>query len=353
MLDTVGTANPPRIGALARATPPYVFKQADIKAAVSERLIDLIPNIGRLLPVYDNVGVDTRYSCVPMDWYYEPHDFGERNDIYAENALKLLEQVTTELLAKADLEPSAVDTLITISSTGITTPSLDARLIQNLGMRDDVQRIPVFGLGCAGGVTGLGQAAHMASSKPGSVVLLLVVELCALTFQLTDLSKTNIVALALFGDGAAGALLGSELDGPAVLGWGEHLWPNTLDIMGWDIGKDGFKVLLRRDLPDFVRKELPAPLNAYLDRYGLSLSDFDGFVTHPGGPKILDALEDLLDLSRGDLHHARSVLRDYGNMSSPTVLFILMEMLAANEGRRHLLSAMGPGFTASFAHIEA
>lgn len=340
-----------KIGAIARANPPHVLKQSDIKAAVVAHLSPRIPNIERILPVYDNVSVDTRYSCVPMEWYYETHSFDERNVIYTESALVLLENVAKDLLAKADLDPTAIDALITVSSTGIATPSLDVQLIHSLGLRPDVQRLPIFGLGCAGGVTGLGRAAQIGSIKPGTVVLLLVVELCALTFQINDLSKTNIVATALFGDGAAGLLLSSSFDGPAVLGWGEHLWPNTADIMGWDINTEGFKIMLSRDLPNFVRQELSSPLQAYLDRYELTLSDFDGFVTHPGGPKVLDALEDMLDLGRGDLCHARAVLRDYGNMSSPTVFFILMDVLADSGSRHYLLSALGPGFTASFAHL--
>jgi alkylresorcinol/alkylpyrone synthase len=241
-----------------------------------------------------------------------------------------------------------------VSTTGIATPSLDARLMELLPFRRDLQRLPVFGLGCAGGVTGLARAAALARATPGSKVLLLVVELCGLTFRAQDLTKSNIIATALFGDGAAAALLSTAGSGARVEGWGEHTWPQSLDVMGWEIKDDGLGVLFSRDIPTLVRDELRGATDRFLARHNLNRLDLAGYVCHPGGAKVLDALEDAFELPRGALAHARATLRDYGNMSAVTVLFVLERLLPARpRAGRYLMSALGPGFTASFALLEA
>jgi alkylresorcinol/alkylpyrone synthase len=310
--------------------------------------------IERLLPVYENAGIDTRYSCVPIEWYQEQHGWEDRNRTYVDSAVELLVAATGRCLDRLNLSPGAIDTVVTVSTTGVATPSLDARLMERLPLRRDVERLPIFGLGCAGGVSGLARAAALAQATPGCRVLLLVVELCGLTFRSRDLSKSNIIATALFGDGAAALLFSTEGAGPEIAAWGEYTWPASLDVMGWEVKEDGLGVLFSRDIPTLVRDNLRAAADAFLTRAGTSRDGLAGYVSHPGGAKVLDALEDAFELPHGAMAEARDVLRRFGNMSAATVLFVLEEMLgvSARPGR-YLMSALGPGFTAAFALLDA
>jgi len=349
---------PARIAAVATAVPEFVLRQADVVAHAAGIFAPDVPDFDRFTPVYANAGVATRYSCVPIEWYRQPHSFTERNDLYIEHAVRLLEQVANRLLGRAGLAADDIDALVVVSTTGMATPSLDALLIERIALRRDVGRLPVFGLGCAGGVSGLARAAQMALSRPGARVMLLVVELCGLTFQANDTSKSNIISTALFGDGAAGALVtcGGPHDGtggPALLDWAEHTWPNSLDVMGWSFGGDGLGVQLSRDVPAFVRNRLPAPAAAFLESNDMTVADVGHHVCHPGGAKVLDALEEVFALAPGGLVTARAVMRDFGNMSAATALFVLDRTLAEGAAGRLLMSALGPGFTASFALLDA
>lgn len=343
--------NPPRLAAVATAVPPHVIRQADV-VALTTRIFDRKQSeIERLLPVYVNAGIDTRHSCVPLDWYAGEHSWAERNAIYVENAVRLLSDAAMRCLDQAGRGFADIDALVTVSTTGISTPSLDALLLERLPFRRDVMRLPVFGLGCAGGVLGLARAASLAQAQPGARVLFLVVELCALTFRKRDQSKSNIIATALFGDGAAAALLEPESDGPTVGAWGEYTWPDSLDVMGWDITDDGLGVLFSRDIPTLVRTQFREATDRFLAARGLELSDVDAFVCHPGGAKVIAALEEAFGISEGTLDEARTVLRRYGNMSAATVLFVLERMLVRPQ-RRSLMTALGPGFTAGFLTLE-
>ncbi|MDH3596041.1 MAG: type III polyketide synthase, partial [Rhodospirillales bacterium] len=267
----------PRLLSLATAVPPYRLTQREVAARAPEIFSGLGGRLDCLLPVYGNAGIETRYSCVPLDWYLKPSGLKERNALYIENALDLIARAAGNCLARAGLAPDAVDTLIVVSTTGLSTPSLDARLMERLAFRRDLQRLPVFGLGCAGGVLGLARAAALARAAPGSRVLLLVVELCGLTFRAGDRGSSNVVATALFGDGAAAALIAAEdaEAGPALLAWGEHTWPDSLDVMGWRVEDDGFGVLFSRDIPTILRKRFGAAVDEFLSRRGLARSDLD------------------------------------------------------------------------------
>jgi alkylresorcinol/alkylpyrone synthase len=251
-------------------------------------------------------------------------------------------------LADAHLTGADIDTVVTICSTGIATPSLDARVSRRMGFRSDISRVPVFGLGCAGGVSGLSIASRLAQARPGTNVLLVALELCSLALRLDKLTKANIISVSLFGDGAAAIILRAG-DGGAtrIENTGEHLWPNTLDIMGWNVDPEGFGVVLRRTVPEFVATQLKPALLQILGRMQLSLADIDRFICHPGGAKVINALESALSLDQGTLEHERQVIADYGNMSAPTVLFILERALAKGLPARSLVTALGPGFTAS------
>ncbi len=344
----------PRLASLATAVPPHVLEQAEVALRAPAALTTTLGAGQRLAQIYRNAEIDTRHSCVPIEWYAQEHGFGERNGLYLTHAVDLLANAAARAIAEAGLLPKDIDVLVTVSSTGIATPSLDARLMERLPFRRDVARLPVFGLGCAGGVMGLARAAAMAQSDPSSRVLLLTVELCALTFRFGDRTKSNLVATALFGDGAAAAVVTcrSEHHGkPELAPFGEHTWPQSLDVMGWDVADDGLKVLFSRDIPTLTRTELRPVVDAFLARHALDIGDLAGFVCHPGGAKVLDALELCFDLAPRGLVHARAVLRAHGNMSAPTVLFVLRATLDAGARGKHLLTTLGPGFTAALGVV--
>ena len=346
----------PHLLSLATAVPPYRLRQADV-VAFARRLFAERPreDLERLLPVYANAGIETRYSCVPLEWYEQDHGWAEKNDLYVRHALDLSEQATRACLERAALGVEAIDAIVVASTSGIATPSLDARLAERLPLRRDVTRLPIFGLGCAGGVLGLARAAALAQAMPGAKVLFVVVELCGLTFRRRDQSKSNVIASALFGDGAAAALVSCAGEGPRLAAWGEHTWPASLDVMGWRVEDDGLGVLFSRDIPTLVRDGFRPALDGFLARHGLALADIDRFLCHPGGAKVIAALEEAVGVQQGGLALARAVLKDFGNMSAATVLFVLDQALANGAGRRgrSLLSAVGPGFSAGFMILEA
>jgi len=339
----------PKLLGLQSATPPYVIDQHDA-ALVARRLFAEVRDISRLLGVFAGTGIERRYSCVPIDWYEASHGWVERTALYQSSAVDLLEQVANKLLDDAGLTANQIDVLVVVSTTGVATPSLDALLVERMGLRRDIQRLPIFGLGCAGGVIGLARAASLAKAEPGAKVMFLAVELCALTFRKNDVSKSNIVASALFGDGCAGALLSTEGEGPRIGAAFEHTWPDSLDIMGWDVEDDGLKARFAKSIPTLVAEKFRPLVDEFLGRQKLTLADVDGFACHPGGAKVLDALEDALDLQRGDLVESRKVLTEYGNMSAVTVLFVAQRMQLA--GRRTIMTALGPGFTAAFLTLD-
>jgi alkylresorcinol/alkylpyrone synthase len=341
----------PRLVALKSAVPPFVLDQSEV-AERARQLFREGKDITRLMPVFENTGIARRYSCVPIDWYAQPHGWIDRTQLYVDHAVALLEKVTLALLEEANLPKDAIDTIVVASTTGIATPSLDALLVERMGLRRDIQRLPIFGLGCAGGVVGLSRAAALAKAAPASRVLFLVVELCALTFRKSDISKSNIVATALFGDGAAGAILSTEGTGPQVAENGEYSWPASLDIMGWDVEEDGLKARFSQSIPALVQSDFRGLLDEFLARHKIALRDIDAFACHPGGAKVLDALEDAFALPRGGLEDSRSILRDYGNMSAATALFVAQRMGVRHKRQRTLMTALGPGFSAVFQMFD-
>jgi alkylresorcinol/alkylpyrone synthase len=342
----------PRLIALQTAVPPYPVDQGEASRRAA-LLFESHPEVLRLLSVFDNTGIETRYSCVPIDWYTEPHGWKERTDLYLANSVDLLEQLTLACLAEAGMDRNDIDAVVVASTTGIATPSLDALLIERMGLRRDIMRLPIFGFGCAGGVFGLARAADLARATPGARVLFLVVELCALTFRKDDVSKSNIVAAALFGDGAAGAIITGSGNGAVLGATGSHTWPNSLDIMGWEVEEDGLKARFAQSIPSLVASDFRTVANEFLKKNDIPLSGIEAFACHPGGAKVLDALEDALGLPRGALDDSRATLRDYGNMSAATALFVLHRMRTRGLARRTLMSALGPGFSAAFLMLES
>ena len=338
-----------RLLGLQSAVPPFVIKQSEAELYAG-KLFGGVPEMARMVPVFANTGIERRYSCVPIDWYLEEHGWIDRTDLYISNAVDLLEQVTKKLLDQTGLTKDQLDGIVVVSTTGVATPSLDALLMERMQLRRDMQRLPIFGLGCAGGVIGLTRAAQMAKVQPGSKILYLAVELCALTFRKNDMSKSNIIASALFGDGAAGAIISTDGQGPQVGAAGEYTWPDSLDVMGWDMAEDGLQARFAKSIPGLVASDFRKLLDEFLLRHDIPLKDIDAFACHPGGAKVLDALEDALDMQRGGLKESRDVLRQFGNMSAVTVLFVAERMRLM--GRQTMLTALGPGFSAAFLMLD-
>jgi alkylresorcinol/alkylpyrone synthase len=337
---------------VATANPSFALSQAE----AATRAKELFPHLKPLWPLYDNTGIETRYNCEPIDWYLKPHSWEERTASFQKNALDLLADVTLKATVAAGVELGEIDILITNTVTGLTIPSLDAKLFNRLKLAPTLERLPIFGLGCGGGVAGLARATRMAQASEGAHVLFLTVDLCSLCLRVNDPSAAMFVSGALFGDGAAGVLLrntaGGARGGPRILAIGEWCWPETEHIMGWDIKDDGFGVVLSPELPSLMRKALAPALHDFLDRNGFRLSDFNGFLFHPGGRKLIETMEEVLKLERGDLEHSWEVLRQYGNMSSATALFVLERALKAGARGPHLLAAFGPGFSAYFVAAD-
>jgi alkylresorcinol/alkylpyrone synthase len=325
-----------------------VLLQKDVLAAAWDVFGARFPEFDRFSSIFFNTGIIKRHAVKPFEWYLEPRGWPERTEAFLEGAEALFADAACKALAKAQLAGSDIDTVVTVTSTGIATPSLDARVARRMGFRSDVMRVPVFGLGCAGGASGLSIASRLAQARPGSNVLLVTIELCSLALRHDELTKANIVAVSLFGDGAAAVVLRAG-DGGAtqVENSGEHLWPETLGIMGWSVDPEGFGVIFRRTIPDFVLSHLNQAMVQILTSMNLTLADVDRFICHPGGAKVVNALENALALDQGTLASERQVIADYGNMSSPTILFVLEQALAKGLPPRSLLTALGPGFTAS------
>jgi alkylresorcinol/alkylpyrone synthase len=347
-----GHAAAVRLGGLATAVPPHVIPQ-DLARSVAGRLFrDSLPDVERLLPLFDNSGIERRHAAMPLPWLIQGHGFAERNRAFIAAAEDLLVEASQNALARAGLAPPDIDAVVCVCSSGIATPSLEARVAERIGLRRDVARLPVFGLGCGGGVLGLARAAALARAEPGSRVLFLVVELCTLTLRLNDRSKANLVACALFADGAAAAVLGTGLEGPILGRAGEHRWPNSFDVMGWRVEDDGLGVLFSVKVPEIARQGMRAAATGFLQRHALTLEHIDRFICHPGGAKVVQALEHALGLAAGALDDARDALRRYGNMSAASVLFVLERALQEPGWRRGLMTALGPGFSAGFMLVE-
>lgn len=333
---------------LGTANAPHDLPQTDVAELAGLLFRNRFPQFDRMAKVFDTAGIRHRQSVMPMEWYTTPRTWPERTEAYVEGAVDLFCRAAGNALANAGLTGAEVDIIVTISSTGIATPSLEARAMCHMGFRPDAARVPLFGLGCAGGVTGLAIASRMAKASPGAVVLLVAVEVCTLSFRMEDLTKADIVATALFGDGAAACVLRCGEGGFAqVEATAEYTWPDTLDIMGWRVEPEGLGVIFARAIPPFVREHLRSAMDRMLAHQGRRVEDVDRFICHPGGMKVIDAMEATLSLGQGALDHERAVLADHGNMSAPTVLHVLDRAQKAGLGTRSVVTALGPGFTAS------
>jgi alkylresorcinol/alkylpyrone synthase len=341
------------VASVATAVPSFEVSQAEMVARARE----VYPQFAHMDSLFINTGIKTRFSCEPREWYLSPRTWEERTASFQKHALDLLERVAVDAVAGAGLKLGDIDAVVTNTITGLAIPSLDAMLMNRLDFSPNVERLPIFGLGCGGGVGGFARATRLAQSMPGGNVLFLTVDLCSLCLRINDPGVAMFVSAALFGDGAAGVVLrntanDTDTAGGRVVAVGEHFWRETEYIMGWDVKNDGFGVVLSAELPGLMRENLAGAVMAFLERSGLDLADFAGVLLHPGGGKVLDVAEDVLALAPHDLEPSRTVLRDYGNMSSATALFVLKHAIDSGRKGRHLLCAFGPGFSAYFVVID-
>lgn len=336
------------LSGLGTALPKHKLPQADALAVVRAQFHKRFPEFERLESVFHNAGIENRAIAMSLDWYLHPRNLTERNSVFLEVATQLFIEATKNAMAAAKISAAEVDTVVTISSSGIATPTLEARASEELGFRPNILRVPVFGLGCAGGVSGLALGVQLARANPGSVVLVTAVELCSLWFHQDTLTKANIVASALFGDGAAAVVLTTaKANDRIIVGTGaQHTWPSTLKIMGWEVNNHGLEVVFDRDIPPFIRRQITPVVDNFLKELNLTRDTVTRFGFHPGGKKVLEALEAALAIKPGSLDVERDVLKDHGNMSAPTVLFVLKRLLENTRPGTFLMSALGPGFTA-------
>jgi alkylresorcinol/alkylpyrone synthase len=342
--STVHTIATPSVAAVAVEFPPHRHNQDELTAA----LADLAgPEFRRFCA---SSGVETRRVALPLSRYAELSGFTEANHAYLDIALDLGERALLSALDAAKIKPSEVDIVFSTTVTGLAVPSLEARLVTRVGLRPDVKRVPLFGLGCVAGAAGLARLYDYLRAYPDHVAVLLAVELCSLTVQREDCSIANLVASSLFGDGAAAVIAigaGRAPVGPQVLATRSQTYPDTENVLGWNIGSDGFRIVLSVEIPTVVEKYLGEDIRNFLADHGLTTADVSTWILHAAGPKVIDAVENVLDLPTDALGPTRKSLREKGNLSSVSVLDILQATMAdpPPPGSVGLMIAMGPGFS--------
>lgn len=337
-----------RIASVGRALPTNRYEQHELLEVLDRLWAGRFHNPKRLEQIHRNTLVGGRHLALPIEDYAALRGFGDANAAFIRCALELGEMAIRDALGRAGLEPRQVDALYSMSVTGIAAPSIDARLVNRLGLRSDVKRTPIFGLGCVGGAVGITRAADYVRAFPKQTAVVLSTELCSLTIQREDASMANVIASGLFGDGAAAVVVrGAETatSGPVILATRSIFYPDTERVMGWDVTDGGFRVVLSADVPE-IAAGLRPDIEKFLAEQGVTLAEVGVFVCHPGGPKVLEAIEQSLDLPSDALARSWAHLRDVGNLSSASVLFVLAAVLEEEPppGTFGLLLAMGPGF---------
>ena len=346
----MSAAGDPHVLSATAALPEHYVDQETLLSAFREHWGREHFNLDRLEQLHRAVRVGGRHLALPLSRYLELESFAARNDAWIAAAADLGEKALREALLRADLRPQDLDHLYFVTVTGIATPSVDALIANRLGLRADLKRSPLFGLGCVAGAAGLARASDAVRAFPGEVAALVSVELCSLTLQREDLSVANIIASGLFGDGAAAVLVGGGERpgrGPRVVATRSVFYPGTERVMGWDIVDSGFKVVLSPQVPQLVRTRIRGDVDAFLAAQGVGRSDLRHFICHSGGPRVLEAFEESLELPREALRRSWESLQSVGNLSSASVLFVLRDLLDSGEARPGdlgLLLAMGPGF---------
>ncbi len=347
-----------RIASVATALPPNRYEQEILLQAAHVAWDKRLEQPGILDRLFRRVGVDERHLCLPVEAYPALASFREKNDAWIASSLELGCRAVREALEKADVKSEQLGALFFVSITGVANPSIDARLLNLLHLPRHLKRMPIFGLGCVAGAAGIARAADYVRAYPDQAALLLSVELCSLTVQADNLSMPNLIATALFGDGAAAVVVTGEDvpgTGPRIVATESNFYPQTEDAMGWDITENGFEIVLSPKVPDIVREHLGADVDAFLARNGLGRSDIASWIMHTGGPAILDATADALELPKAALDASWQCLRRIGNLSSASVLFVLKEFLhdrRPEPSSYSVLAAMGPGFCSELVLLQ-
>lgn len=337
----------PKLLSIGTALPPHKINQDEVMAVLERARGKALPP--RMAEILRNSGIEERHLAMPPDYYFGTRSWAERSRIYAEVSAELFEGAAREALDEAGLSPADIGQIIFVSTTGTMTPSLPSRMLDTMGFCPETRTVPLFGYGCAGGVIGLSLAADLYRASPQHPVLLVCLELCSMAYDHAQMEKKDVIATALFADGCAAAVVGAG-EGPSLTTFAQHVWPDSIDMMGWEIGDNGFDLVLARDIPAFVARDFAPVANAFLAAQGVSKADLAEPACHPGGGRVVDALADYFG---NDLGATRRVLRRYGNMSSPTVLFVLKELLDAGPlAGPTLLTALGPGFTGALGLVE-
>lgn len=343
------------------ATPPYSIGQDRVMEFAEELFSESFKDIKRLMPLFLNAQIENRYFARDLEWFKRDHSLQEKNDAFLDAAVQLgteaIEKcLSSSLFLKKNVPFEDIDAILTITSSGLATPSIEARIMNILPFSPHTKRIPIWGLGCAGGASGLSRAYEYCLAFPKSNVLVLSIELCSLTFQRNDRSKSNLVGTSLFADGVACALVCGEQSphkehrikksAPKVLATNSTLMKDSLDVMGWDVKNDGLYVVFSRDIPSIVENWLGPNVAGFLDSQGTKVSDLNHFIAHPGGKKVLEAYTKTLKLPPNMTEISLNVLKNFGNMSSATILYVLKEfMQTAGKGELGLAAALGPGFS--------
>ncbi|WP_210367816.1 3-oxoacyl-[acyl-carrier-protein] synthase III C-terminal domain-containing protein [Bacillus sp. REN3] len=351
----------PRIISAAEAIPPFSIEQEQVMDFAEKLFSESFKDIKRLLTVFENGQIEKRHFAKDLDWFEKDHTFEEKNNAYIESAVKLgaeaiIKCLRNEEFLEREITFGEIDAIFTVSSTGLSTPSLDARIMNVLPSSQYMKRIPLWGLGCAGGASGLSRAYEYCLAYPKAKVLVLTIELCSLTFQRNDRSKSNLIGTSLFADGIACALVCGEESGyervskmkslPRIIGTQSTTMPNSLDVMGWDIKNEGLYVIFSKDIPTIIEEWLQPNVIRFLAEHETGIEQISHFIAHPGGKKVLQAYVSALGLPESMIEVPLNVLKEYGNMSSATILYVLRRfMQSAKEGDYGLAAALGPGFS--------
>jgi alkylresorcinol/alkylpyrone synthase len=342
----------------AGAFPRNYYPQTVIREALKRRWRGKLDNPSVLDRLHASVGVQGRHLTLPLDRYQDLKTWGHSNDVWIENAQQLGQQALCRALNNAGVAPAELGAIFFVSVTGVASPSIDARLINRMKLSPNLKRIPIFGLGCVAGAAGISRAADYVRAFPEQATALVSVELCSLTWREDDLSTANLISTGLFGDGAAAVIVAGGdrvARGPRVLATRSVFYPDTEDVMGWEISEKGFRVLLSRSVPDMVHQHLAPDINQFLAEQGLTRSDIGSWIMHTGGPKVLQACEQALDLPGHALDASWQSLRQVGNLSSASVLLVLHDFMNARRpepGTLGILAAMGPGFCSELVLLE-
>lgn len=352
----------PSIISIGTYVSPYRIDQEEALVVAKQLFENSFTDVDRRLQVFRNGQIEHRYFSVPLPWFEEEHTFQEKNDTYIRLATQFGAEAITDCLQsthflKRKIVYEEIDAIYFISSTGISTPSIEARIMNKLSFSPHTKRIPIWGLGCAGGVAGLARASEFCLAYPKAKVLVLSVELCSLTFQRKDYSKSNLVGASLFADGVACALVvGDHMDVkscsrlnsyPKVTATQSTLLAHSEEVMGWDVQDQGLRVIFSKDIPQLVQKWFRPNVEQFLAQKGLTISDIQHFVAHPGGKKVLEAYQEALCLPKHMTQPSRTILKEYGNMSSATVLYVLKQVLQKEVSSHDvgIVAALGPGFS--------